>query len=76
MSPLAFLEERYEQELERVFRKSWLFVGHDSLIPNNSDYFTRYMAEHPVIPARATEGWSRSSRASDFQTGPLSQKSQ
>ena len=56
MSPLAFLEERYEQELERVFRKSWLFVGHDSLIPNNSDYFTRYMAEHPVIPARATEG--------------------
>ena len=52
MSPLPFLEERYKQELERVFRRSWIFVGHESLIPNNSDYFTSYMAEDPVIVQR------------------------
>jgi phenylpropionate dioxygenase-like ring-hydroxylating dioxygenase large terminal subunit len=56
VSPLAFSKERYGHELERVFKRSWLFVGHESLIPNNSDYFSSYMAEDPVIVQRGRDG--------------------
>lgn len=56
LSPLAFLDERYRQEQERVFRRAWLFVGHESLIRNNSDYFTSYMGEDPVIVQRGRDG--------------------
>lgn len=56
VTPLAFSEDRYREELESVFRKSWLFVGHESLIPKNSDYFVSYMAEDPVVVQRGSDG--------------------
>ncbi len=55
----AFSPERYQEELDRVFRRSWLFVGHESLIPNRSDYFTSCMAEDPVIVQRDRGGTVR-----------------
>jgi phenylpropionate dioxygenase-like ring-hydroxylating dioxygenase large terminal subunit len=55
VSPLAFSKDSYRQELERVFKKSWLFVGHESLIPTKGDYFTSYMAEDPVIVQRGQD---------------------
>ncbi|MGQ4806741.1 3-phenylpropionate/cinnamic acid dioxygenase subunit alpha [Candidatus Entotheonellaceae bacterium PAL068K] len=42
----------YQQEQEQVFARSWLFVGHESQIPNPGDYFTSCMAEESVILAR------------------------
>ena len=56
ISPAVFSEELYERELERVFGRSWLLVGHDSLIPNNGDYFASFMGEDPVIVQRDTTG--------------------
>tara|TARA_R110000868_G_scaffold198069_1_gene444344 strand:- start:21078 stop:22433 length:1356 start_codon:yes stop_codon:yes gene_type:complete len=52
----VFSQELYELELERVFGKSWLFVGHDSMIPNKHDYVTHYMGEEPVIVLRDSKG--------------------
>src|SRR5262245_17903417 len=53
---LAFSDHWYKRDLDRVFGKSWLFVGHDSLIPNKHDYFASYMAEDPVIVQRDSKG--------------------
>lgn len=48
----VFSEELYEREIERVFGKCWLFVGHESMLPNRNDYFRQYMGENPVIVTR------------------------
>ncbi|MFB9127522.1 aromatic ring-hydroxylating dioxygenase subunit alpha [Paraburkholderia dipogonis] len=42
----------FDEELEKVFTRAWLFVGHESQIPNPGDYFTSRMGAESVILAR------------------------
>ena len=57
ISPQIFIDEDiYRLELEKVFGRSWLFLAHDSLIPNANDFFCTYMGGDPVIVARQADG--------------------
>jgi phenylpropionate dioxygenase-like ring-hydroxylating dioxygenase large terminal subunit len=42
-------EATYRQELDRVFARCWLLVGHDSMLPRPGDYVSTFMGEDAVI---------------------------
>jgi hypothetical protein len=42
-------EEVYRRELDRVFTRCWLWVGHDSMLPRPGDYLSTFMGEDAVI---------------------------
>src|SRR5262245_1837134 len=48
-------ETIYQQELEQVFTRAWLFVGHASQIPKPGDFFVSCMGEESVILCRDRE---------------------
>jgi phenylpropionate dioxygenase-like ring-hydroxylating dioxygenase large terminal subunit len=47
--------EIYQLELERLFNRSWLRVGHVGEIPNPGDYMLSYMGEDSVIVQRGAD---------------------
>jgi phenylpropionate dioxygenase-like ring-hydroxylating dioxygenase large terminal subunit len=42
----------YDLEMENIFGRSWLFVGHESEIPEPGDYVRRYLGDNPFIFVR------------------------
>src|SRR5437588_942816 len=32
----------YDAEMEKIFGRAWLMIGHASLVPNNDDFFHTY----------------------------------
>ncbi|HLY65373.1 MAG TPA: Rieske 2Fe-2S domain-containing protein [Chloroflexota bacterium] len=45
-------EDVYQQEQERIFARTWLFVGHESQVPQPGDFFGSYMGSESVILTR------------------------
>jgi len=46
----------FDDEMERIFHRGWVFVGHASEIPRPGDYITRVVGTEPVIMVRAGDG--------------------
>ncbi|HEX5512464.1 MAG TPA: aromatic ring-hydroxylating dioxygenase subunit alpha [Actinomycetales bacterium] len=49
-------DELFEAELERIFMRAWLFIGHEDMVPNNNDYFVSRMGKDSVILTRDSSG--------------------
>ncbi len=45
----------YEQELARIFARTWLYVGHESEIPEPGDYVRRPVGGRPVFMVRGAK---------------------
>lgn len=51
-----FSDEVYAEELDAVFRRSWLFIGHESEVPEPGCYVKRRMGTDHVILVRTSSG--------------------
>ncbi len=49
-------KDLYQQELECIFGRAWLLVGHESQIPKSGDFFSSKMGEESVILTRDRAG--------------------
>jgi benzoate/toluate 1,2-dioxygenase alpha subunit len=48
--------ELFELEMKHIFEGNWIYLAHESQIPNKNDYFTTYMGRQPIVIARNRGG--------------------
>ena len=48
--------EIFELEIMHIFEGNWIYLAHESQIPNKNDYFTTYMGRQPIFIARNRDG--------------------
>jgi phenylpropionate dioxygenase-like ring-hydroxylating dioxygenase large terminal subunit len=46
----------FADEMERIFHRGWVFVGHESEVARPGDFVTRHLGAEPVIMVRGTGG--------------------
>lgn len=57
LPPACFTDpEFYRQEIETIFKKEWLCVGHVSQIRNAGDFFTTELFDEPIVVTRDRDG--------------------
>ena len=44
--------EIFEEELDKVFLNTWVFIGHESEVPEAGSFKTAFVGRHPVILSR------------------------
>ncbi len=53
----AFTDEAlFELEMKHIFEGNWIYLAHESQIPNNNDYYTAHIGRQPVVIARNRQG--------------------
>jgi benzoate/toluate 1,2-dioxygenase alpha subunit len=48
--------EFFELEMTHIFEGNWIYLAHESQIPNKNDYFTTIMGRQPVVISRTGTG--------------------
>jgi benzoate/toluate 1,2-dioxygenase alpha subunit len=49
-------EELFELEMKHIFEGNWIYLAHESQIPNPNDYFTTQMGRTPIVITRDKTG--------------------
>jgi benzoate/toluate 1,2-dioxygenase subunit alpha len=49
-------EEIFELEMKHLFEGNWIYLAHESQLPEPGDYFTLYMGRQPVVITRDKDG--------------------
>ena len=49
-------EEIFELEMTHIFEGNWVYLAHESQVPNAGDYFTTYIGRQPVVITRDKSG--------------------
>lgn len=49
-------EQLFELELKYIFEGNWVYLAHESQIPNVNDYLTVYIGRQPVVITRSKDG--------------------
>lgn len=53
----VYLDEQvYQQELRRIFARTWIYVGHESEVARAGDYKSTFIGTQPVILSRDEDG--------------------
>ncbi len=48
--------ELFELEMKHIFEGNWIYLAHESQIPNPNDYFTTYIGRQPIVITRDRKG--------------------
>jgi len=46
----------FELEMERIFHRTWIFVGHESQVPKVGDFYCTTIGRQPVLMVRHSDG--------------------
>jgi phenylpropionate dioxygenase-like ring-hydroxylating dioxygenase large terminal subunit len=46
----------FELEQQRIWGRAWIYVGHESQVPEPGDYFSTEIGRNPVLMTRHTDG--------------------
>ncbi|WP_369977086.1 Rieske 2Fe-2S domain-containing protein [Xanthomonas bundabergensis] len=46
----------FELEMKHIFEGNWVYLAHESQIPNANDYYTTYIGRQPVVITRDKSG--------------------
>jgi phenylpropionate dioxygenase-like ring-hydroxylating dioxygenase large terminal subunit len=49
----------FDEEMDRIFRRGWVYIGHESEIPKAGDFQARHIGRQPVIYIRGDDGQVR-----------------
>ena len=49
-------EDIFELEMKHIFEGNWVYLAHETQVPNPGDYFTTYIGRQPVVITRDRNG--------------------
>ena len=48
--------EIFDLEMDRIFERTWIYIGHESQAKNPGDYYLAQVGRQPVIMVRGQDG--------------------
>lgn len=49
-------EDLFQLEMKYIFERNWVYVAHESQIPNKHDYLTTFIGREPIVLTRTASG--------------------